>query len=143
MRTQLIHAVIREIFLTNATLAEIFGGRLANIRLPAGTYRPYCVLKVKHTNHEIYTGGEIADYLLDFHIYTTQGTPAYVVQEAMDSIISFMSNFNVSGAKTIHALPEGGSDEVTEEMDLGDDVLVTSMSWTLKMYEPNRFSGGY
>jgi len=138
MKSQLIHAAIRQKFVSDLALWTAFGDRLANTRLPAGEPRPYAVLKVQCTNVELYSGGAISDYLVTISFYTTQGYAGFEIQEAIDNVISLMSNFTLDGAKTIYCLPQNGDDGIADETDVGSDVLIGSFTWNLKLSEGNR-----
>jgi len=115
---------------------------LANTRLPAGEPRPYAVIKIYKIDSEIYTGGEISDYVISIEFYTTQGLFASGIQTTIDKAITLMSNFTIDNANTIMCLPIDGDDEVADEMDVSSDVLVNSQSWHLKLFEPNRLTRG-
>lgn len=140
MRTQAIHKAVRDVFVTNADLVALFGGRLSNTRLPTDIPRPYCVLKIINSSTLVYTRGSINDYIIDLKIYTTEGSSASEISNKVDAIITIIQILNIEGAKIISCLPTTATDELDPDLDLGQDVLINEMYWIIKIFEPNRLT---
>jgi hypothetical protein len=140
VRTQAIHKGIRELFLSDTDLFDLFGGRLSNTRLPSGMARPYITIEIDRNVNEIYTGGQIADYIILMKMYATEGVDAQPLMDSIGRILDLVQILNVEGAKKIVMVNTSGTDDVAPEIDLGHDVLVCSLTWNLKLFEPNRLS---
>jgi hypothetical protein len=140
MKTQSVHKSIRDIFLSDNDLTNIFAGRLSNTRLPSGYPRPYVVISVKNEQTEVYTGGQLCDYKLKLSIYTEEGNQAEEIALKVDEIFDLVQGLVVDGATVISCIPTSGTDEVAENVDLGKDTLLNEFNWDLKLFEPTRLT---